>query len=161
MISPMLCWKLQDVYLRWVVSTSKGWTELTCAPWTQTGRGCWWSWLHSDQKRRTSCPCIRLQGSCSKTEGSHHSDRSDGHKGREMLTHTGQCWCVWSSQCSSSYSLMKCIILASSQQACSRSCRLMVHMSFSLNMMKIFLVIIRKQDRSGLNWKWWRAKQLC
>lgn len=68
---------------------------LTCGPWTQTGRGCWWSLLRSGQKTQTSCPCIQLRGSCSKMEESHRSDRSDGHKGRDPGVNTSY------SQCSS------------------------------------------------------------
>lgn len=63
-------------------------------------------------------------------------DLMDTKAETETLTHTVKCWCAFYSQCSSGYSVMKCIILASSQHACSRSCRLMVHMSFSLHMGK-------------------------
>lgn len=64
----------------------------------------------------------------------------------ETLTHTVQCWWALYSQCSSGYCILKFIILASSQHACSRSCRLTVHMSFSLHKGEISVNITYKKQ---------------
>ncbi len=72
-------------------------------------------------------------------------DLMDTKAETETLTHTVQCWCALYSQCSPGYNIMKFIMLASSQHACSRSCRLMVHISFNLHMGKISVTIICKK----------------
>lgn len=123
--------------IKWHLSMSSL-LVLTCGLWIQTERGCWWSLLHSDQRRQTSYPDIRLLGSYNRTVGFHRFVQSKRNKESGTSETSYYAFYKLKGEHKLNFKLNECKTeCTSSQHACSRSWRLMVHMSFSLLKTKI------------------------